>query len=46
MKKYVNLIPFIVMCTFLIHSQYSLYKTKKDAVNAILFIVTYTFLIQ
>ncbi len=45
-KVYVNLIPFIVTYTFLIHSQYSLYKTKKDTVNAILFIVMYTFLIQ
>ncbi len=45
-KVYVNLIPFIVMYTFLIHSRYSLYKTKKDTVYAILFIVTYTFLIQ
>ncbi len=38
-KVYVNLIPFIVMYTFLIHSRYSLYKTKKDTVNAILFIL-------
>jgi hypothetical protein len=45
-KVYVNLIPFIVMYTFLIHLRYSLYKTKKDTVTAILFIVTYTFLIQ
>jgi hypothetical protein len=42
---HVNSIPFIVTYTFLIHSRYSLYKTKKDTVNAILFIVTYTFLI-
>jgi hypothetical protein len=45
-KVYVNWILFIVTYTFLIHSQYSLYKTKKDTVNAVLFIVTYTFLIQ
>ncbi len=45
-KVYVNLIPFIVTYTFLIHSRYGLYKTKKDTVNGILFFVTYTFLIQ
>ncbi len=45
-KVYVNSIPFIVTYTVLIHSRYSLYKTKKDTVNTIRFIVTYTFLIQ